>query len=80
MKTNLKGRGSTCTIEKNTNEKESTEKPKEKKKNIIIIKELKVKEEKKVHFSEDTVDNEHMGLKKSKSKFNLLNNISLLYI
>lgn len=37
----------------------------------ITIKELKVKPLKKVTFTEDTIDNEHMNKRKSKSKFRL---------
>lgn len=44
-----------------------------------IIKNLKVKEEKKVHWSEDTVDNEHFGLKKSKSNIYLHNKVCCIY-
>jgi hypothetical protein len=38
-----------------------------KEENNIIIKELKVKPVKKVTFTEDTIDNEHMNKRKSKS-------------
>ena len=34
----------------------------------IILKELKMKPIKKVTFTEDTIDNEHMNKRKSKSK------------
>jgi hypothetical protein len=43
----------------------------------IIIKELKVKPVKKVTFTEDTIDNEHMNKRKSKSIYFAL--FSLLY-
>lgn len=66
---NAHSRGSkTCLVYKEDVEGEYLE-PLEKKKSSIIIKDLKVKEEKKVHWSEDTVNNENMGLKKSKSKY-----------
>ncbi len=65
MKTTPKGTGSIClTYEKDFVEQQQ-EKPKES--TNIIFKDLKVKQEKKVHWSEDTVNNENMGLKKSKS-------------
>ena len=35
----------------------------------VIIKDLKLKLSKKVTWTEDTIDNEHMNKKKSKSKF-----------
>lgn len=38
--------------------------------NNVEIKTLKLKMPKKVTWTEDTIDNEHMGKKKSKSKLN----------
>ena len=40
---------------------------KEESKTEIVLKSLKLKPHKKVTFTEDTVDNEHMGKRKSKS-------------
>jgi hypothetical protein len=39
------------------------------KENKVEVKELKLKPEKKVTWTEDTIDNEHMNKKKSKSNF-----------
>jgi len=38
----------------------------------IIIKDLKLRLSKKVTWTEDTVDNEHMNKKKSKSKLHMI--------
>jgi len=66
MKSNIRG-GSSCVVfEEDYKDKQKESKEKEPSK--IIIKDLKVKEEKKVHWSEDTVNNENMNLRKSKSK------------
>lgn len=43
-------------------------KPVKKEQIDIILKELKMKPIKKVTFTEDTIDNEHMNKRKSKSK------------
>ena len=49
-----------------TEDKNSKLKQKEEKKDELEFKKLKLKNEKKVHWTEDTVNNEGMGKKKSK--------------
>ena len=44
-------------------------KAREEEKESVVVKQLKPKPEKKVKFTEDTINNEHMGKKKSKSNF-----------
>jgi len=68
MKSNTRSNNSNICYEnkKYVEEKEPEQKEKPP---VIIMKDLKVREEKKVHFSEDTKNNEGLGLKKSKSNF-----------
>jgi hypothetical protein len=64
--------GSSTTVLYEKPFQEANEKKVEKEKPKIIFKELKVKEEEKkktVHWTEDTVYNEGLNLKKSKSEF-----------
>jgi hypothetical protein len=66
----------TCTL--NTVEKEQIKqdnKPQAK----ISFKDLKIKPNKKVTWTEDTVDNEHMGKKKSKSRICLLKIVCCIF-
>jgi hypothetical protein len=67
----------TLTSDNNLQEIEIENKPNTQQK--TILKELKLKMPKKVTFTEDTIDNEHMNKKKSKSN-NIKYNFSLLYI
>ena len=60
--------GSTVIFEIAENKQEEENKNKEQSSSQVEMKELKLKLPKKVTWKEDTIDNEHMNKKKSKSK------------
>jgi hypothetical protein len=61
-------RGSSTVMYHNNEEKQKNEDPKIGSPKSVEYKELKLKLQKKVTWTEDTIDNEHMNKKKSKSK------------
>jgi hypothetical protein len=60
----MESHSNSCTVVYKTNSSAIENKPTPK----LSYKDLKIKPNKKVTWTEDTVNNEHMGKKKSKSK------------
>lgn len=69
----------TITILKNNEDKETPTETNKEKDTKICFQQMKLKPIKKVKWTEDTIDNEHLGKKKSKSKQFVLYKYSLLY-